>query len=145
MCKHCPGCQARTLARESGSKLLSSPEDVAAHVRSLIGEGAEQEHFVVIALNVRNGMVGAEVVAKGTAYSVEVSPRDVFRYAVRTNAAGIVIAHNHPSGDPTPSEDDIALTKRLIAVGETLGIPVVDHVVVCDTRFYSMSEQGVLK
>jgi DNA repair protein RadC len=144
MCKHCPGCQARMLARESGSKLLSSPEDVAAHVRSLIGEGAEQEHFVVLALNVRNGMIGAEVIAKGTVHSVEVSPRDVFRYAVRTNAAGIVIAHNHPSGDCTPSDEDVALTERLVEVGKTLGIPVVDHVVVCDTSFCSMSERKLL-
>jgi DNA repair protein RadC len=90
----------------------------------------EQECFWTIAVNVRNELIGYELIALGTAYSVEVHPRDVYRFAVRSNAAGIVVAHNHPSGDPLPSPEDVVLTRRLFDAGQILGIPMVDHVVI---------------
>jgi DNA repair protein RadC len=100
---------------------------------------AEQETFVVLCLTVRNTLIGnPHVVAIGTVTGVEVHPRDVFRAAVTANAARIVVLHNHPSGDPTPSADDIALTRRLKACGELIGIPVVDHVVVTVDRCASI-------
>ena len=77
---------------------------------------------------------------KGTAHSVEIHPRDVFRRAIRSNAAGIALAHNHPSGDPTPSPEDLELTRRLVECGRLLGIPVVDHVVMTRNKFRSLAE-----
>lgn len=101
----------------------------------------EQETFVALYLTVRNTLVGEpHVVAIGCLTSVEVHPRDVFRGAIAANAAGIVILHNHPSGDPTPSAEDIELTRRLKACGDLLGIPVVDHVVVTADRHVSIAE-----
>jgi DNA repair protein RadC len=137
----CPGCRARTLAKEAGGgKLLVSSDVIANLFRLMIGPSAEQEHFVVFTMNIRNVMVGADVIGKGTAFSVQVEPRDVFRYAIRTNAVGIVMAHNHPSGDCAPSAEDIVLTRRLVEAGKLLGIPILDHVVITDTRFHSIME-----
>ena len=102
---------------------------------------AEQETFVALYLAVRNTLVGEpQVVAIGTLTSVEVHPRDLFRGAIAANAAGIVVLHNHPSGDPTPSTEDVELTRRLKACGDLLGIPVVDHVVVTADRHVSIAE-----
>ena len=84
------------------------------------------------------------VVATGTLNSTIVEPRDVFREAMLGAAAAIVVFHNHPSGDPSPSPDDIALTRRLAAVGELIGIPVVDHIVLGDARYCSLKEIGEL-
>jgi DNA repair protein RadC len=108
---------------------------------------AQQETFVVIMLNARNGLIGAHVVAIGTVSSVEVHPRDVFREAVRRNAAGIVVAHNHPTGNVEPSPEDHLLTARLVEAGKVLGIPVVDHLIVGSKRrpsYLSFSERGVM-
>jgi DNA repair protein RadC len=111
-----------------------TPADAAAVIRPLCRR--EQESFVVICLDVRNGMVSASVVAIGTVHGVEIHPRDVFREAIRRNASAIVVGHNHPTGDPTPSTDDLMLTRRLRAVGELLGIPLIDHVVVGEGSTY---------
>jgi DNA repair protein RadC len=126
-------------AKDSAARaLVGRPEDAARIVRKLMR--AEQETFVVLCLDVRNRLISSHVVAIGTAYGVEVHPRDIFREAVRRNAAGIVVAHNHPSGDPTPSPEDVALTARLKSAGELLGIPVLDHVVVTTDRYASLAE-----
>lgn len=116
----------------------------AADVFSLLHVAArslEQEVFYVLPLNARNELIGGALeVARGTAHEVAVHPRDVFREAIRMNAVGIAVAHNHPSGDPTPSTDDITLTHRLRAVGDLVGIPVIDHVVIGDASYRSISE-----
>ena len=102
---------------------------------------SEQETFVVLFLTVRNTLIAPpHVVAIGTATSVEVHPRDVFRAAIAANAVGIVVLHNHPSGDPTPSAEDIALTRQLKACGQLLKIPVVDHIVVTADSHRSIAE-----
>lgn len=89
-------------------------------------------------------MIGApRVVAIGSVHGVEVHPREVFRVAIERSAAGIVVAHNHPSGDPSPSADDTVLTARLRSIGELLGIPVVDHVIVTAASFYSFAEHDL--
>lgn len=119
---------------------INNPGDAWAHLRGLVA-GAQQEIFYVLCLNVRNQLIGEPVeVARGTVCGVEVHPREVFRAAIRASAAGIVLAHNHPSGDPTPSVEDVELTRRLREAGTLLGIPVVDHVVVTATSFRSISE-----
>lgn len=119
--------------------VANSPEDAATRVRPLIGH-LQQEVFMVICVDIRNQIIDIVEVGRGTVYSVEVHPREVFRPAIRCAAAGVILAHNHPSGDPTPSEEDIALTERLKECGKLLGIPVVDHVVVTDTRYRSIEE-----
>lgn len=131
-------------AREDKPRVtLSCPSDAARAVRPVMQE--QQETFVVVALDVRNQMIGKPIViALGTVCGVEVHPRDVFRVAIGANAAGIVIAHNHPSGDTTPSTDDITLTKRLVEIGKLVGIPVIDHVIVTCGGYRSFSEAGLL-
>ena len=102
--------------------------------------GLAQEVFLAIGLDARNRIVGEVEVARGLLTGVEVHPREVFRPLIRMAAAGAVVAHNHPSGDPTPSHEDIALTRRLRAVGELVGIPIVDHVVIAGDRYRSIAE-----
>lgn len=112
---------------------IGDAADAARVIRALVLP--EQETFVVICLDVRNGMVcDGTVVAVGTAHTVDVHPRDVFREAIRRNAAAIVLGHNHPSGDVAPSESDVEITRRLAEVGALVGIPVVDHVIVGDSH-----------
>lgn len=101
----------------------------------------EQEVFVVISIDIRNGILDTVEIARGTAHQVEVHPRDVFRAAIRVNAAAIVVAHNHPTGDPEPSPDDIAITKRLRECGALLGVPLIDHIVIGGKRYRSIAEQ----
>lgn len=113
----------------------------AARIARPVMRLSEQETFVVLCLTVRNTLIGEpHVIAIGTLTSVEVHPRDVFRAAIAANAAGIVVLHNHPSGDPTPSAEDVELTRRLKACGDLLSIPVVDHVVVTAERCISIAE-----
>jgi DNA repair protein RadC len=89
-------------------------------------------------------VVSTVTVHIGTVNMSVVGPREVFREAVRENAAALVVAHNHPSGDPSPSPEDIAVTRKLVEVGEILDIPLLDHVIVGDEHYYSMREKGLL-
>lgn len=124
--------------------IIGTPEEAARIARPVM-RMAEQETFVVLCLSIRNTLLAPPfVVAIGSVANVEVHPRDVFREGIKRNAAGMVLLHNHPSGDPTPSTDDIAITKRLRAAGEIIGIPIVDHVVVTVDHYYSLSEGGLL-
>ena len=102
--------------------------------------GLAQEVFVVIGIDGRNGVVGEAEIARGLVSSVEVHPREVFRPLIRMAATGAVVAHNHPSGDPTPSHQDVELTRRLRAVGDLVGIPIVDHVVIAGDGYRSIAE-----
>jgi DNA repair protein RadC len=102
--------------------------------------GLSQEVFIVLAIDIRNVVLEEIEVARGSLTQVEVHPREVFRPLVRIGAAGAIAVHNHPSGDPTPSPDDLALTRRLREVGELLGIPLVDHVVVAERGCRSLAE-----
>ena len=122
---------------ETGSALRRGHLSPASHRawRAFI-----QEVFFAIGVDVRNGLLDVVEVARGSVAAVEVHPREVFRPLVRMAAAGGVLAHNHPSGDPTPSTDDIALTRRLREVGNLLGIPIIDHVVIGDRSFRSIAE-----
>ena len=102
--------------------------------------GLSQEVFIVIGMDIRNGLLDVVEVARGTVHGVEVHPREVFRPLIRMAAAAAVVVHNHPSGDPTPSLHDVELTRRLLAVGDLLGIPLIDHVVIGDRAFRSVKE-----
>ena len=102
--------------------------------------GLDRERFVVLLLNRKHAPIAIEVVAVGSLDAVAVHPREVFKPAIRKSAAAVLLAHNHPSGDPTPSPEDKVLTARLLDAGEVLGVPIVDHLVVGDAGFVSLRE-----
>jgi DNA repair protein RadC len=114
---------------------------VYAHFRGRLPQ-CEREVFFVLLLDGRNRLLGELRISEGTLTAALVHPREVFAPAIRLSAAAIVLVHNHPSGDPTPSAEDAALTDRLRRAGDVIGIRVVDHVVVGQGRFVSMSETG---
>ena len=115
---------------------ITAPDDIAEMVREIV-ENDAREHFVVIHLAVRSQVIGYQIVSIGTANSAIVHPREVFQAAIHIGAVSIAVAHNHPSGIASPSSQDEGVTKRLAEAGEILGIPVIDHVVVSDSDFYS--------
>ncbi len=100
----------------------------------------DREQIRVVTLDIRNGVIGIEIVAIGTLNSCMGHPREIFKNAIVKSAASIIIVHNHPSGDPSPSPEDFALTKRLIEVGKFLGIEVLDHVVIGDGCYSSIKD-----
>lgn len=118
---------------------LARPEDVY-RVLSPRFMGLTQELFLAVGVDIRNGLLDVVEVARGTASSVEVHPREVFRPLIRMAASGAVIVHNHPTGDPTPSREDVELTCRLRQVGRVIGIPIVDHVIIGDRQYCSLCE-----
>jgi DNA repair protein RadC len=103
------------------------------------------ERFYVVLLDGKHRFLSSTLVSQGTLTSSPVHPREVFSIAIRQSAAAVVLVHNHPSGDPTPSADDLAITRRLCEVGELVGIRVVDHVVVGDGSFVSLADRGILR
>ena len=103
------------------------------------------EHFGVLLLDTKHRVTRTSMISIGTLDASVVHPREVFRAATSGAAAAIVVFHNHPSGDPTPSDDDVALTKRLIRAGDLMGITVLDHVIVAENSFISLRERGYLK
>ena len=129
----------RAIETEQHREILAQAEDVHRIVGPRLA-GLQQEVFLAIGVDIRNGVLDIVEVARGTVHGVEVHPREVFRPLIRMAAAGGVVVHNHPSGDPTPSAEDVALTRRLRAVGELLGVPIIDHVVIGDRGFRSISE-----
>jgi DNA repair protein RadC len=120
-------------------QMLGRAEDVYRCVAPRLA-GLSQEVFIAMGVDVRNGLLDIVEVARGSVAHVEVHPREVFRPLVRMAAAGGVLVHNHPSGDPTPSREDGALTLRMRDVGRILGIPIIDHVVIGDRSFRSIAE-----
>lgn len=118
----------RALERPANGRPIRGPEDVLEHVRDLVG--ARREHFLVLLLNARHEMERREVISIGSLNASIVHPREVFLPAILHSAASVVLVHNHPSGDPEPSEEDLSITRRLVEVGDLVGIGVLDHVVV---------------
>ena len=120
---------------------LTGPQKTVEILRTMIVDEA-RENVAVLALNSRRVVIGAQIVSTGTLTQSLAHPREVFRMAIQLNAAAIVVGHNHPSGDPTPSPDDQALTRRLREAAEILGIPLVDHVIVAENETYSYAAHG---
>lgn len=104
----------------------------------------KQEHFLALYLDTKNRIIKKHLVSKGTLNSSLVHPREVFNPAVKASANSIILVHNHPSGDPTPSKEDETVTKNLVNAGELLGISILDHVVIGNNEFISLREKGVL-
>ena len=103
-----------------------------------------QEHLICLSINSGRQLIAKRLVFIGTIDAVMVHPREVFSGAVADLAAGIIVAHNHPSGDPTPSKQDIAATQQLVAAGQILGIRLYDHIIVTDSEHYSFSASGLM-
>ncbi|MBM3214052.1 DNA repair protein RadC [Candidatus Poribacteria bacterium] len=122
------------------SRQLDSPRAIYEYVRKAM-EDLPQEHGVVLCLNAKLYAAHVEVVSKGTANATLLYPRDVFRVAVQQNASAIVLVHCHPSGDPTPSEEDLKATQNLYKASRLLDIPIVDHLVVGREGYVSLKEQ----
>jgi DNA repair protein RadC len=125
------------------SRRLGKGADVAVAFRKIVPADEMREHFVMFSLDTRHRIIREHTIAIGTLTGVEVHPREVFRPAIMDCAAAIVVAHNHPSNDPTPSREDVQLTNRLREVGELVGIPILDHVIVVRGGvFVSLAERG---
>ncbi len=122
---------------------FSCSQDIFNHYHELLRD-EKREVFSCVFLDAKNRFVGEEQISVGTLLSSPVNPREVFRPAIRAAASSIIFVHNHPSGDPTPSADDLNITRRLVEVGKTIGIRVVDHVIVGDNDFYSFADKGLL-
>ncbi len=130
----------RTLTRGTPWRpQLRTTADTAAFLMPLFG-GRPVEQFGLVLLDTKHRVIRTAIVAVGTQNATVVEPRDVFREAVQGSAAAVVVFHNHPSGDPLPSPDDVALTRRLWAAGELLGVDLMDHVILGDARYYSFKE-----
>jgi DNA repair protein RadC len=134
----------RTLAQAPGARIqLRSPREAAAYLLPPFGS-RPVEQFGVVLLDSRHRVLRTTVLAIGGLNVTGVQPREVFREAVLGGAAAIVVFHNHPSGDPSPSPDDVHLTRRLSAAGLVMGIEVVDHLILGDVGYWSFKEQGQL-
>ena len=127
---------------------ITQPEDVAKVVQDLLAvEDAidrEKEHFYTIHLDTRNRVKLVEVVSIGTVNAALVHPREVFRRAVQEGAVSIILAHNHPSGDTSPSDEDISMTRKLVEAGRILGIAVLDHIIVSRESATSFASEHLL-
>jgi len=116
---------------------ITSPQDAVSFFQKRIG-ASPQEHFVALFLNTRNGLLGWREISRGTLNANLVHPRETFAPAVQLMAAAIIVAHNHPAGNPEPSREDIAVTKQLRDAGKLLGIPLLDHLIVTENNFLSL-------
>ncbi len=136
---------------ELGKRLLQSPKENGRQYVIRCGKDAfeyvrrhltdlDREHFCILHLNSRNQVTGREDVSIGTLDATIVHPREIFKNSIKKSAAKVVLVHNHPSGDPTPSDDDLKITKRMVDAGMVLGIPVFDHVIVGRTTFVSLQD-----
>ncbi|GGH85856.1 DNA repair protein RadC [Pullulanibacillus pueri] len=123
--------------------IIRSPQDGAKYVMEDM-RFLTQEHFVCLYLSTKNQVIHRQTVFIGSLNASIVHPREVFKEALKRSAASIICFHNHPSGDPTPSREDIDVTKRLVECGMLLGIDVLDHIVIGDRKFISLKEKGVV-
>ncbi len=123
---------------------LTNPDSVAEYLFEHFRDSYKEE-FVVLLLDTKNRIISIKTISQGTINQTLVHPREVFRDAIMHNANSIMISHNHPSGDPTASHEDILITDRLVKVGEYVGIKVLDHIVIGDNKYISFREKGLIK
>ncbi|MEG6586475.1 RadC family protein [Dendrosporobacter sp. 1207_IL3150] len=123
--------------------VIRSPQDVYSFVRGEL-EYLTVEHFMVIGLNTKNHIVFEQTISVGSLNASIVHPRETFKLLIRKACASAVVVHNHPSGDPTPSQEDIDLTKKLVQAGTIIDIPILDHLIVGQGRYVSLKEKGII-
>ncbi len=122
---------------------ITCPSDALALLQPRM-QLLDREHFVVVSLTTKNRVIAIETASIGSLSSSIVHPREIFKNAVRLSAASVILAHNHPSGDPTPSREDLEITKRLVEAGKLIGIEVLDHLIIGVNAFTSFKEQGLI-
>ena len=132
----------KRLLKNKQINLIITPKDIWNEMKEI--RNNKKEYFVVFYLDNRNQLIKKEIVSIGTLNASLVHPREVFEPAVRNLAGQIILAHNHPSGDCQPSEEDLLITERLIKAGKILGIEILDHVIVTTEHFFSFKEKGLL-
>lgn len=123
---------------------ITRPEHAYALVKDELA-GSDRERFLSVLLSTRNTVIGIETVGIGTIDSCRVTARELFKSALLANAHSVILCHSHPSGDVTPSDDDLALTRRIAEAGDIMGIAVLDHLIIGRDGYTSLKEMGVLK
>lgn len=135
------------MVRESSilysNRKISSPSDAIELFKKFLYE-SDREQFIVCCMDTKNQPTSINVVSVGTLNSSLVHPREVFKSAILGNSSSIIVAHNHPSGDPSPSKEDIDITERLKEAGKIIGINILDHIIIGDNRHISLKEKGVI-
>ena len=129
---------------DTSIKVIHGPED-AYHFATPHFRNEYKEHFAIMMLNTKNHILGIRDISIGSLTASVVHPREVFETAVLHHSAAIILLHNHPSGDPSPSREDIAVTQRLVKASKIMDIPVLDHIILGDNRFSSLKEKGLLE
>lgn len=129
------------ISSEAARPAIKSPEDVAGLLMEEMRH-LDREHFCALLLNTRHQVIARDTISIGTLNSSTVHPRELFRNAIKRGAAAVILVHNHPSGDPSPSREDLDVTGRLQEAGRIIGIDVLDHVIIGDNRFVSLKAQG---
>jgi DNA repair protein RadC len=124
-------------------KKITSPQDVADIFIPLLRDEIK-EHFIVVCLNSANKIIRYEIVSVGNLNSSVVHPREIFKAAIENNSASIILLHNHPSGNPEPSNEDISITKKVVESGKIMDIPVFDHIIIAGSGFTSFVEKRML-
>ncbi len=137
------GRRAASAKAAKKTSMTSSVEAAAAFMDEL--RGLKKEHFCIALLNVKNELIVKETISVGGLNSSPAHPREVFAPAVKRGAHAVILAHNHPSGDPAPSREDIDLTNRLVKAGKTLGIVVLDHIIIGDGSYASFRDMGYIR
>ncbi|HBC91770.1 MAG TPA: hypothetical protein DCZ10_02395 [Pelotomaculum sp.] len=133
-----------SLLTDQPRPVITSPDDAAGLVMEEMRR-LDREHFRALLLNTRNQVIGVDKVSVGTLNCSTVHPRELFRNAIKRSAASIILVHNHPSGDPAPSREDLDITSRLREVGKIVGIDVLDHIIIGDNRFTSFKAKGLIE
>ncbi len=128
--------------QDEGLPVVSSVKDVVLQVSYL--REKTREHLMAIYLNARNELLFRKHIFIGTLNANLVHPREIFSEALKQNAASVILVHNHPSGDPEPSEDDLEITKRIIEAGKIMGIDVLDHIIITKTKVFSFKEKKLI-
>lgn len=122
---------------------IQSPQDAYNLLRSFLVD-SDREYFVVVCLDTKNQPTAINVCHVGSLNASLVHPREVMKVAILSNSASIIVGHNHPSQDPTPSREDIEVTKRLVEASKIIGIEMIDHLIVCDEKYVSLKEKGYI-
>jgi DNA repair protein RadC len=135
---------AKRSGNDSGEKItIRSSKDVIKLVKPKLKD-KKKEHFLILCLDTRNNLIKTGDISTGTLDANYVHPREVFKEAIQSLASSIILVHNHPSGDPEPSEADIDITKRIVETGKVVGIDVLDHIIIADNKSLSFKEKGIV-
>ena len=147
--KACKLLASAELARRISSmavqkkKFIKTPQDAACIVMEEMRH-LKKECFRILLLNIKNSLISVENISVGSLSASVVHPREIFKIPIKKSAAAIILTHNHPSGDPTPSSEDINITRRIFQAGEIIGIDVLDHIIIGNGEFISLKEKGII-